>query len=92
MVAFASVEVEFRSMANRICELLCIQGMLLDLEFHIRAPMRLYCDNKAAISIAHDPVQHDRTEHIEVDPYFIEEKIQSGLICTPFVRIGDQLA
>ncbi|KAJ8753668.1 hypothetical protein K2173_026344 [Erythroxylum novogranatense] len=54
-------------------------------------PMRLYCDNKSAISIAHNPVQHDRTKHIEVDRHFIKEKLDSGLICTPFVSTKDQL-
>lgn len=54
--------------------------------------MKLYCDNKSAISIAHNPVQHDRTKHIEVDRHFIKEKLDSGLICTPFVSSKDQLA
>ena len=54
--------------------------------------MRLYCDNKSAISIAHNPVQHDRTKHIEVDRYFIKEKLDSGLICTPYVSTKGQLA
>ena len=54
--------------------------------------MRLYCDNKAAINIAHNPVQHDRTKHVEIDRHFIKENITSGVICTPFVKTGDQLA
>ena len=45
--------------------------------------MKLYCDNKSAISIAYNLVQHDRTKHIEVDRHFIKEKLDSGLICTP---------
>lgn len=54
--------------------------------------MKLYCDNKSAISIAHNPVQHDRTKHIEVDRHFIKEKLDSGLICTPYVPSQGQLA
>ena len=53
-------------------------------------PIRLYCDNKAAISIAHNLVQHDRTKHIEVDRHFIKEKLESGVICTPFVSSSEQ--
>ena len=48
--------------------------------------MKLYCDNKAAISIAHNPVQHDRTKHMEIDRHFIKEKPSSGVICIPFVK------
>ena len=54
--------------------------------------MKLYCDNKSAISIAHNPVQHDRTKHIEIDRHFIKEKLDNGLICTLYVPIGHQLA
>lgn len=86
------IEAEYQSMANGICELLWIRGMLLDLRFHTRTPMQLYCDNKAAISIAQNPVQLDQTKHIEVDRRFIKEKLQFGQICIPFVRTGDQLA
>ena len=52
--------------------------------------MWLYCDNKAAISIAHNPVQHDRTKHFEVDSHFIKEKIEESLLCMPFVPTQKQ--
>jgi len=53
--------------------------------------MKLYCDNKAAISIAHNPVQHDRTKHVEIDRHFIKEKIEAGAICLPFVPTSQQV-
>ena len=54
--------------------------------------MRLYCDNKSAISsIAHNPIKHDRIKHVEVDRHFIKEKLENGLICSPFCSDG-QLA
>ncbi|XP_028120265.1 cysteine synthase-like [Camellia sinensis] len=31
-------------------------------------------------------------KHVEIDRHFIKEKLTSGIICTPFVKIGDQLA
>ena len=40
--------------------------------------MKLYCDNKSAINIAHNPIQHDRTKHIEVDRHFIKENLEEG--------------
>lgn len=54
--------------------------------------MKVYCDNKAAISIAHNPVLHDRTKHIEVDKHFIKEKINAGIICMTYFPTGEQLA
>jgi hypothetical protein len=58
----------------------------------LEGPIKLYCDNKFAISIAHNLVQHDQTKHIEIDRHFIEDKLESGLIRTPYVSINDQLA
>ena len=88
----SSVESEYRSMATGICELLWLKIILYDLKIKWERPMRLYCDNKSAIGIAHNLVQHDQTKHIEVDRHFIKETLKSGLICTPFVSLKDQLA
>ncbi|KAL6983238.1 Beta-galactosidase 8 [Sarracenia purpurea var. burkii] len=92
VVARSSVEAEYRAMAHGVCELLWFQTFLLDLGLLDSGPMRLYCDNKAAINIAHNPVQHDRTKHIEVDRHFIKEKLNNGSICMPYVKSEDQLA
>ena len=54
--------------------------------------MRLYCDNKAAINIAHNPIQHDWTKHIEFDRHFFEEKLCAVWICNLYVKTGEQLA
>lgn len=55
-----------------------------------RAAGKLYCANISAISIAHNPVQFDRTKHKEVDIHFVKEKLDSGLICTPHMSSQNQ--
>ena len=92
VVARSSAEAEFRAVAHGICELLWLNKLLEELKIIIDVPMKLYCDNKAAINIAHNPVHHDRTKHVEVDRHFIKEKIESGLICMTFVPTTKQLA
>lgn len=64
-----------------VCEFQWLKIILEDLKIKSDGPMRLYCDNKYAISIAHNPMQHDRTKQIGLDRHFIEEKLDSGLIC-----------
>ncbi|KAL6269519.1 hypothetical protein ACE6H2_026430 [Prunus campanulata] len=46
----------------------------------------------ASISIAHNPVQHDRTKHVEVNRHFIKEKLKNKEIQLSFVKSEDQLA
>jgi hypothetical protein len=79
-------------MALGVCELLWVRNVLSDLGFKPNEAMRLYCDYTSAIAIAHNPVQHDRTKHVEIDRHFIKEKLEAGIISFPFVRSELQLA
>ncbi|WKA05086.1 hypothetical protein VitviT2T_023071 [Vitis vinifera] len=46
---------------------------------------------KAACDIAHNPVQHDCTKHVEVDKFFIKEKLDDKIVELPKIRSKDQL-
>jgi len=92
VVARSSAEAEFQGMAHGVCELLWIQRVLTELGIHYTDPMTLHYDNKAAISIAHNPIQHNCTKHVEIDHHFIKEKLDQKLIQFPFVQSVYQLA
>ena len=72
--------------------MLWLKRVLEELNMPVNMPMKLYCDNKASISIAQNLVQHDRTKHAEIDRHFIKEKIDNGAICMPFVPTTQQIA
>lgn len=53
----------------------------------------LHRDNKSAINIANNnPVQHDRTKYVEIDRFFIKEKIDAGVIMLGHVTSKEQVA
>nr|CAD1841244.1 unnamed protein product [Ananas comosus var. bracteatus] len=91
VVARSSAEAEFRGMAFGLCELLWLKNLLKELGFGQNEAMKLHCDNTSAIEIAHNPVQHDRTKHGEIDRHFIKEKLEAGIITFPFVREQQEL-
>ncbi|CAN6723796.1 unnamed protein product [Malus baccata var. baccata] len=91
VVARSSAEAEFRGMSHGVCELLWLKKLLRDLGFKPKGAMKLHCDDKAAIEIAHNPVQHNQTKHVEIDRHFIKEKLDAGIIMFPFVGSEDQL-
>jgi hypothetical protein len=92
VVALSNAEAEFRRMAKGLCELLWIKRLLAELGFTPNSKMELFYDNKAAIAISHNPVQHNRTKHVEVDQHFIKENLEEKIIRFPFVKSEDQLA
>jgi len=92
VVALSSAEAEFRGMAKGLCELLWLRRLLTEIGFAPNDEIDLFCDNKAAIDISHNPVQHDRTKHVEVDRHFIKQNLENKIIRFPFVKSEDQLA
>ena len=92
VVARSSAEAEYRAMAQGVCELLWLQKLLEELRLSEKKKLSLYCDNKAAISIARNPVQHDRTKHVEIDRHFIKEKVTGGVLSLFHVSSEKQLA
>ena len=79
-------------MAQGVCELLWLQKILEELNLSDKEALSLFCDNKAAISIAQNLVQHDRTKHIEIDRHFIKEKLTEGILSLHHVTSDKQLA
>lgn len=92
MVARSSAEAKYRAMAQGVCELLWLRKLLKELRLLGKNHLSLFCDNKSAISIAHNLVQHDRTKHIEIDRHFIMEKVTDGSLKISYVASDEQLA
>jgi histone deacetylase 1/2 len=91
LVARSSTEAEYRSMANTTAELMWIQSLLSELQVPYHTPT-LLCDNLSAVSLAHNPILHARTKHIELDIHFVREKVLAKQLNVLHVPASDQLA
>ncbi|KAK3031459.1 hypothetical protein RJ639_036519 [Escallonia herrerae] len=91
VVARSSGEAEFRG-ALGVCKALWLRLLLQDLGCVSKQPIKLFCDNKVACDIVHNPVQHDRTKHVEIDIFFIKEKLDKKIVELPHIQSEDQLA
>ena len=52
----------------------------------------LLCDNESAIRIAHNPVLHGKTKHIEIRYHFIRDHVANEDISLSYINTKDQLA
>nr|GFB55931.1 putative copia-type protein [Tanacetum cinerariifolium] len=75
-----------------LAKVLWIRKLLTEVGFPPKEATQVMYDNKAAIQISENPVQHDRTKHVEIDRHFIKVKLEAGIIKIPFVKSEDQLA
>nr|GEY37502.1 hypothetical protein [Tanacetum cinerariifolium] len=89
--SMSSAEAEYVSLSACCAQVLWMRTQLTDYGFHFdKIPM--YCDLKAAIAISCNPVQHSRTNHIDVRYHFIKEKVEKGIVELFFVGTEYQLA
>nr|GEX72266.1 hypothetical protein [Tanacetum cinerariifolium] len=51
----------------------------------------MYCDNKSAIALCCNNVQHSRSKHIYIKYHFIKEEVENGVIELYFVNTEYQL-
>ena len=91
VVSRSSAESEYRALALGICEGMWIQRLLRELKVEGGA-VKMLSDSQAAISIAKNPVHHDRTKHIEIDRHFISEKVNNGIVELNYVPSRLQIA
>nr|XP_009783050.1 PREDICTED: uncharacterized protein LOC104231698 [Nicotiana sylvestris] len=83
---------KYRSLRKLVGELVWLIRLFEEFTIPQSSPITVFCDSQSAIHIAHNPVFHERTEHIEVDCHFVMNKLQEGLISLQHVATTDQLA
>ncbi|GKC93586.1 hypothetical protein Tco_1159028 [Tanacetum coccineum] len=52
----------------------------------------IMCDNKGAIDLSKNPMQHSRTKHIEIRHHFLRDNVQKGHISIEKVPSVDNIA
>jgi len=76
----SSAEVEYRGVANVVSESCWIINLVLELHCSVTTDTLVYCDNVSVVCLSSNPVQHQRTKHIETDIHFVREKVACGQV------------
>lgn len=77
-VSRSSAEAEYKGVANAVVESCGIRNLLLEMNCPLKQATVVFCDNVSAVYLSTNPVQHQRTKHIEIDIHFVREKVQMG--------------
>nr|GEU79576.1 ribonuclease H-like domain-containing protein [Tanacetum cinerariifolium] len=74
----SSVEAEYKGVANVVAEIAWLRNLLKELHTPLLFATLVYCDNVSAIYMTTNPVQHQRTKHIEIDIHFVRDMVARG--------------
>ncbi|GJS57519.1 retrovirus-related pol polyprotein from transposon TNT 1-94 [Tanacetum coccineum] len=89
--AISSTEAEYIALSGCCSQILWMRSQLTDYGFKFNK-IPLYCDNKSAIALYCNNVQHSRAKHIDIRYHFIKEQVENGIVELYFVRTEYQLA
>ncbi|GJV94281.1 retrovirus-related pol polyprotein from transposon TNT 1-94 [Tanacetum coccineum] len=89
--AISSTEAGYIALFGCSAQILWMRSQLTDYGFQFNK-IPLYCDNKSAIALCCNNVQHSRAKHIDVRYHFIKEQVENGIVELYFVWTEYQLS
>ncbi|XP_016732652.1 secreted RxLR effector protein 161-like [Gossypium hirsutum] len=92
VVSRSTAEAEYRSVAHTATEIIWIQSLLAELCVPIPPKALIWCDSSATVAVAGNPVMHSKFKHVELDVFFVREKVVAGKLQVGHVPGSYQLA
>ncbi|GJR42800.1 hypothetical protein Tco_1310903 [Tanacetum coccineum] len=89
--AISSMKAEYIAMSGCCAQILWMRSQLTDYGLGFNKIL-MYCDNKSAIALCCNNVQHSRSKHIDIRFHFIKEQVENGVVELYFVNTEYQLA
>jgi hypothetical protein len=79
-VSRSSAEAEYRAVANGVAEVSWLRQLLQELHHPLPSASLVYCDNISVVFLYSNPIQHQRTKHVEIDLHFVRERVALGVV------------
>ena len=92
VVSRSSTEAEYRSLASATAEITWLTSLLAELHVPMTRVPEIWCDNLSTVYMAANPVLHARTKHIDLDLYFVRDKVVRRQVEVKHVPASAQIA
>ncbi|GJT72908.1 hypothetical protein Tco_1032194 [Tanacetum coccineum] len=90
-LAISTTEAEYVSAGKACQQALWMKKALIDYDVRLD-DVPIMCDNKGAIDLSKNSVQHSRTKHIKIRHHFIRDNVQKGHVSIEKVTSVDNIA
>ena len=91
-VALSSCESEYMALTAAAQEALYLSKLLNELINQSFEPVQIYGDNQGAIALTQNPIQHQRSKHIDIRYHFIRDYVQKKNIEITYVPTDSNVA
>ena len=91
-VAWSSTEAEYMAVCAAVHEVTYLRRLLGGLGYPQMQPVTIYEDNQSCIALSVNPMQHQRTKHIDIRYHFTRERVEAGEVELVYISTNDQLA
>jgi hypothetical protein len=91
-VALSTAEAEYMALSMAVQTVIWIRKLLKDFCIASKEPTVIYEDNQGCIAMAKNPVNHERTKHIDIRYNFVREKVEDKTIVVKYLETTDMLA
>ncbi|GJW43180.1 hypothetical protein Tco_0071979 [Tanacetum coccineum] len=88
--AISTTKAEYIAMSGCYAQILWMRSQLTDCGFAFNN-IPLYCDNRSAIALCCNNVQHSRSKQIDICHHFIRDQVENRLVELYFVTMDYQL-
>nr|GEW64277.1 retrovirus-related Pol polyprotein from transposon TNT 1-94 [Tanacetum cinerariifolium] len=89
--AISSREAEYITLSGCCAQIPWMHSQLTGYGFQFNT-IPLYCDNRSAMALCCNNIQHSKAKHIDVRYHFRKERVENGVMELYFVRTEYQLA
>nr|GEW70346.1 retrovirus-related Pol polyprotein from transposon TNT 1-94 [Tanacetum cinerariifolium] len=89
--AISCTKAEYIALSGCCAKILWMRSQLSDYGLGFNKIL-MYCDNKSAIALCCNNVQHSRSKNIDIRYHFIKEQVENGVIVLYFINTEYQLA
>eukprot|EP00253_Pinus_taeda_P004964 PITA_04964 len=92
LLLLSSAEAEYRGIVNITIQVLWLQRFLTELGVQFHQRIVIWCDNQSTLKFCKDPVQRQRTKHIEIRTHYIRDLVHDRVIDLQFWPSAEQTA
>lgn len=75
-----------------VSEITWVRALVFELQIHQTRPPDIWCDNSSVVQFSTNPMLHARAKYVELDLYFVHEKVAQGLLWVKHLPAIEKIA